>query len=294
MERRLGKLIFVSYLDRSGSTYFISRLGALKNVFAFPECEWIIDNVLVKEYRNFNELKEAFLISIHKDEKLKNWKFTQKEINSIFSQSKNKGEVFINLLNVYKNKYDKEAFVGVLKRQYILFYKNKILWELKDMIEIHWFSIIRNPIDVYASMKTTLDPYKGKPFEGNIISFFRRWHFSSGLIERNSDKVFFYEKFMTDTSEELKNISEILGINYSYDSKKITDFYNRFSEKDKMLHLRILKDSGSIEKNTKRKLSLLERLLIKLFLYRKKKYIHVNSLAKFIYFCVARFCKLKK
>ncbi len=266
MCKSIKKIVFISYLDRSGSTFFTSRLGALPNVFAFPECEWLIDNVLIGKYVNIDVLKQKILVATKEDEKLKNWGFTRNEIEKAFKDTKTQGEIFLNLLNIYKNRYDSGAFVGVFKRQDILFYKYIIVDQLSKFIQLYWFAIIRNPVRIFSSMKNTIDPYLNKQFEKNIVSFFRRWLFSMFLIKDRGEYIWYYEYFMTNLYSDLLNIASILKIDFFYDKNKVIEFYNRLTNNDKLLHKSILLEDVETynAKRIEKRISILEIFVIKI------------------------------
>ena len=76
-------LILLTYINRSGSTYFTNSLSKYNNVFSCPEAETLIYELLNNPFsriRNKNNLKNKFALYFKKDKKLKFWGLTIDEI----------------------------------------------------------------------------------------------------------------------------------------------------------------------------------------------------------------------
>jgi len=229
------KLFFLSYINRSGSSFIAQQLSKYDDIFVFPEGDALIDKYLLKSKIN---LKSDYLINFFsKDIKLKNWDITEKEINTIVLKYNSKKDIFLNILLTFKNKYKPDANILIFKMQNAFIKYNK----LKDNINhnIGLISIIRDPRAIFISQKNSLDPYSTKPFNINPLITAYYWNsYINKILSNKNNIIIKYEEYVVKKIKVEYVILDQISSNKKKSDKGIT-YWDLLSDREKKLHANI-------------------------------------------------------
>ena len=208
--------IFISYLDRSGSTYLCELLSHYKDVFVFPEAEVLL-NFFLPHAKN-PLLKEKHETRFRKiclsDPKLKYWQLGENQIRQA-KQAKTGAEAFYTLLLAYKNMHYPETNTLVFKESNIQNYMAKLTAPTDK--KVFFLSLIRDPRAIYHSQKNTLDPYHGRQMSKSPYKTAYLWKDfvikSLFLAEKKEHFVIvFYEELVKSTFDYLEySLAHILS-----------------------------------------------------------------------------------
>jgi len=232
------RLIFLSYINRSGSSFLAQQLSKYDDIFVFPEGDALIDEFLLKSKINLNP---DYLIKLFsKDYKLKNWNITEKEINTITPKYNSKKDIFLNILLTIKNKYKPDANILIFKKQDAFIKNDKLKKILNHNIEL--ISIIRDPRAIFISQKNALGPYKNKPFNINpLITSYSWGSYINKISYINNAIIIKYEDFVNNTDKSEKTVLDQISSNKKKSSKSIT-YWDLLSDAEKKLHSNIDKE----------------------------------------------------
>jgi hypothetical protein len=176
------QIIFITYINRSGSTFLLNQLSKFKGVLALPEGEILVEKLLryPQQLANIN-LNELF----QSDFKLLSWNLSKKDINDINTQAKNI-EVFFNVLNKYRDVNCPESDILLFKAYEFIHMDNLFKRDIQDKYNFEIIAIIRDIRGIFASQKNNY--YRGRGLENNPFSAVKKWN----------DFIRNYQKFAND------------------------------------------------------------------------------------------------
>jgi hypothetical protein len=266
MGNKIKTIVFVNYLDRSGSTFLMSRLNCFKNAIALPESEALIDGVLYKKN------KKEYLSYLLNEKKFNNWKIEHEKLYKIFNDYNENSEIFLKIVNLYKDKFSPESEVVFFKRSKIIFDYDILLNKFKNF-DLKMISLIRNPFSIYLSMINTFDPFENRFFKESIYKYVKYWNINSFFTSKYKKSIFVirYEDLKQNLDKIMQNFGVYINRNYEGDIKCIEEYYNRLSDLDKKLHKHIMVDSKSFINTYKKKMSIFSRFLIAILTKKKRK-----------------------
>ncbi len=229
-------IFFLSYINRSGSSFIAQQLSKYDDIFVFPEGDALIDEFLLNSI-----IKSDYLIKLFsKDNKLKNWNITADEISTIAQKYHSKKDIFLNLLLTFKNKYKPDANILIFKKRDGFIKHNKLKENLS--IDIKLISIIRDPRAIFISQKNALDPYSKKPFNINPLITAYYWNFYLNKILTNKDNIIIkYEDFVQNTVQIVNVILDLISSDKKISNKNVS-YLDLISESEKKLHSNIDKE----------------------------------------------------
>jgi hypothetical protein len=213
LEFELMNYIFLSYINRSGSTFLVNQFSKLDIFCVCPEAE-ILYNIFLQKPNQKSHSNKSLLKYLLKDKKFIHWKLLPSSIENILNSANSNGVIFLQILDLFRKTHFPSS-------KYIIFKYNFII-ELKSYFEsirldhsYYWISLHRNPLTVYASQKNTTSPNTQMIMAVNVV------HFCSQVIKLESllKKVKIeenlrikYEALILDFTMEYKNIFNHLGI----------------------------------------------------------------------------------
>ncbi len=263
------KLIFLTYINRSGSTFLANLFSKSPDVLACPEGEVLMNELLVRPAQLFDmgqANKSRFIQYFKEDPKLKYWNLPEDILEKLPKVSYNYN-VFISILTSYKNQTKPEASVVLFKAERLIhLYDNLIEFALTD--RTCFLSIVRDCHSVYASQKRTKFPESDKFMSRNPVQTALNWrtHVKNALRMRKEGRLEMikYEDLILNTEEIFSQLLEKTGISFFDLSQRSGDLFDRLPESHKKLHANILKKPILTKtEGWKKTLSLNEQCIIK-------------------------------
>lgn len=277
------KLYFLTYINRSGSSFLAEELSKNERIFVFPEADALINNLLLSKL-SIEYLTKTILNLFTNDVKLKEWKFTNDEIISILNLSNNKANLFKNILKKFIEKNKITSNVVIFKYQ-DAYSKFNILKKLFSD-DFNLVCLLRDPRAIFSSQKLSINPYSGKMFNTNPLITAYQWDSFISKVLNSSNIIIKYENFYSQTNFSIKNLTEFINNNNSSVKNKKT-FYHYLSKQEKNLHKNI--NQPFIEENInkwEKNLSNIETTLIEKICSNNLKVLNyeVKKGNKFIFF----------
>ena len=212
------KVIFLSYINRSGSTFFVNQLSKYPEVAVCPEADILYDWLLTKPNKKATQawlLRFARALAI--DIKWQAWKLPEILLDSYEGS---RLDLFLELLeNFKKTHYPNTDFI---------LYKHNHALKLAELYhydkQLKWLNLVRNPYAVYASQKQTVSPTTGKKMCTNPLAFVAAWNAylqSTNLCgEMERVHTIYYEDLLTDLNCEVVSVAGFIGIQTNWNAVK--------------------------------------------------------------------------
>ena len=228
------KLFFLSYINRSGSSFLAQKLSEIKGVFVFPEADFLVEKVLLSN-SSIDEVKKALLIGFETDYKLISWNFTQAEKKEILMGESCK-ELFFRVLSVFQERYSTEEDCLVFKYQKAYVFHDELQTAL-DGIDYKYIFLVRDPRGIFYSQKQTFNPQTKKMFNKNplITSYMWREYILSICGDKIQNKfIVKYEEFLYNKEKFFFSLFEGKQINLK--TNMSISYYAFLSEENKNIH----------------------------------------------------------
>lgn len=264
------EIIFLTYINRSGSTYLAQILSASDDLLVCPEAEILVQEFLEDPGKNFSlsELYAKKLIQyLENDRKLKHWGLTDEDVGSL-SSVKDNFEAFKQLLRNYRDKTKPDATKIMFKAERIVYLWDKINMAKYPDDKIQLISVIRDPRAIYASQKKTLWPGTDQPFSQNSVHTALSWCryirkvLRLSALYKNTIHIRF-EDLLKEPVKSLNTLMNKLQLSKIDFQPEEGDLYNRIPADQKIIHGNIqLQPVVEKENEWKQKLTGLEIDLI--------------------------------
>ena len=242
-------LLFITYVNRSGSTFLANLFSRYSNVIVCPEGEVLVKNFLYHPLSKSSiKIPELFRDNL----KLNYWGLEVSQLEKI-DTTLNNIDKFCEILNIYRSGTNSKASTIVFKAPELIDTYNKISQTTKEKYNIKYVSIIRDGRASFSSQKETY--YLGKPLETNPYIAARKWNRHINLSNKyNNDKDFFllkYEEFIHNTEGIMLKL--INKIKMTIDQKNVLEegsYFEVIPPTQKQMHLDITKnpDISKIDK----------------------------------------------
>jgi hypothetical protein len=236
------KIILLSYISRSGSTYLSSEIDKSPEILSCPEAECLFDTFLLRPEMHLRSNKICKIKHrILSDPKFSVWKMDQ-EIRTAINFNQTCFQIFYQILDFYRHK-NKPAATKVLFKAESLFQVlheqkwSKILWEKCDIIYL-----IRDIRAIFSSQNTTVVPETGRIMSRNIFKTCYYWNSFLEKVDNKNKKgicLIHYESFIDNYPESLKELALYLHINLII-FRPGSELYDRIPESHKRIHENIL------------------------------------------------------
>jgi hypothetical protein len=224
------KIILLSYLSRSGSTYLSNILARDKRFCVCPEAEVLTRNLLdspngILQKKAFDKLQKAFQY----DRKLKHWAIKAPE----YISGGSKIDLFKRTLTQFKEKTNPEA-------DFILFKSEGLEgFYAQDNSDFYKIILLRDPRAIFYSQKINR-PSSGKgKMNINPIRLTKKFNnlYKSFFV---SEKCILtkYESIVTNKAQELLNLSNFLKIS-SIIEDSASNVIDIIPENQKHLHVNL-------------------------------------------------------
>ncbi|MBN1952904.1 MAG: sulfotransferase [Bacteroidales bacterium] len=230
------KIILLSYVNRSGSTYLANILSSSDQICVCPEADLLYDHLLIHPDRL---LQSKDLIRLNqlfkKDKKFIRWKlevFLQ-EVNGMTGW-----EAFQTILRQFRNYHFPQAEFVLFKHQKLFRLYNAA--STRDSNTIFWINISRDPFNIFASQKNTISPSTGKPMTDNPVEFIDFWNeFTSKTSQMSNNSITIpYEELILKPQNWLEFLSVFLNLKIILDIDRISDskYYKWIDYQYKQIH----------------------------------------------------------
>jgi hypothetical protein len=260
----MARIIFLDYLSRSGSTFLASELNKITGVSVTRESRLTFNYKPAElKLRGYTEI-EDYHEFLKKYKKNDYWNIT---INDLKSLRENAGYSDVLDLFINSNYSGDDIVIKKGSGNYILNYGNYV----NALGKLPIIAMYRNPLEIYASQKRSIDSETGQAMSKGILKFiFNQRRYVKNLNKLNSRNdilVIEYVRLVSDLEGELKRIAAWLGVEYKTEDKK---YFSDIPGEQKHLHKNIINQSyGYRSKNKwKEELNILEIVLIKTFCIR--------------------------
>ena len=229
------RYLFISYVDRSGSTFLANSLSRFKEVMVCPEGE-----VLVKQLLYNPQLKsDPHVIYPHflVDSEIKYWNLDK----DLFDDSRKKIrniDIFHTIVDSYRLKHKPTAIIVVFKAVELLDYYVHIR-KINDDHSYHFLSIIRDCRAVFLSQLQT--KYKKRSMNSNPMITAFQWNHQterSLAYSQNHDFIIIqYEKLISNFLHELDRILRHADLRVAtYHGNPKGDLFERLPPEQQKIH----------------------------------------------------------
>lgn len=236
-------IIFITYINRSGSTYLANLLSRYDELLVCPEAEVLINKFLInpeKKYEfNSSEAIELFDI-LENDNKLVHWGISITELNYLNS-AKTNFDAFVHILYIYLKKTKPDATTIIFKGDSIIHHFDKINHYAEGKYNVSLISMLRDIRAVYHSQKNTIGSDK-KIMSVNPLNTAREWNnYVAALKLISYEENFYpikYENLVSDPEKTVNILLKQLNLNLN-PPKKEGDLYKRIPEHLLKMHTNI-------------------------------------------------------
>lgn len=247
-------LVFISYINRSGSTFLLNLFSKSKDILACPEAEILVNEFLILPEKKFT-LNELYIQKLNKyikhDLKFKNWNLKFQEISGIKNVRKN-FDAFVYILNKYREKVKPKAKFIIFKAERIVHLYNSISEEDKIKYNLKLILIIRDCRAIFASQKSTYFIDKQKPMSSNPVYTAILWNIFLSkykiLKKRNDVILIKFEDLISNLHAKFCELLDIISISeFDFSDSVAGDLYDRIPLNQKEIHKNIL-DAQKLDK----------------------------------------------
>ena len=241
------KLIFLTYLNRSGSTYLANLLGSSEEVLVLPEADILVSSFLENPAGliHFNEKKHKKLQGIlSNDPKLKHWGV---QPDSIIQQGESLTgfDVFTRILDTYRNNHKPKASAMVFKAERIIHLVPGLM-NAHSKVDVRFLALIRDPRGTFLSQRDTVSPVTGLPFCRNPVYAAIRWREFTKLCERYRNSrglhVLQFEQLIRSRNKVLDGLIHAFELEPFGPDPGKGDLYERIPEDHRGIHTNVKGD----------------------------------------------------
>ncbi len=241
------RILFLTYVNRSGSTYLSQLLSCSSQICVCPEADILVNMLLEnpsKEIEDHWDLQRKLEIAILQDEKFRYWDLDELDIARI-STDRIHLDAFCTLLNCYRERNKPDAGAILFKSERLIRLAPLILATKANNIIFQFIALLRDPRGVILSQKKTKIPGKGKPMTDNPGFTAIFWK----IFARESSKyrhihgflVMRYEDLIIEPELTVMNILRKLGIGKFDMLPEKGDLIDRMPAEQKEIHKNIVK-----------------------------------------------------
>ncbi|QQS52342.1 MAG: sulfotransferase [Bacteroidota bacterium] len=204
------KFVFLSYLNRSGSTFLVNQLSKLPALIVCPEADILYDQLLCNPNEILLPEKSAQIISkLQKDKKFSVWRMNLQNFESFSGTCFG---LFQQILLAFVMEHAPKAHIVLFKHNYL--YRLFPLLETQE--NILFLSLLRHPAAIYSSQTKTISPATGRVMSRNPLALIDQWNsllqfvLSTGKSE--SHVLVLYEELVEKPDETMHMLCKVLMI----------------------------------------------------------------------------------
>jgi len=241
------ELIFITYVNRSGSTLLANLLNKSEEVLVCPEAEVLVNEFLVNPKKRFQydyfarERIRKFKIY---DDKLKFWYLNSSDL-TFLKDCETNFDTFVQILKVYRDRIKPNANKVIFKAERIIQLVRFFPEDIIQKYNIRIIAIIRDPRGVYSSQKENLFLGKQRYMSKNPVKtaiFWKKFILKCTSFKRTENFIIIkFENLINDVDKTILKLSNSLKLNKYDNNESNMDLYERIPENQKYLHINITK-----------------------------------------------------
>ncbi|HHT9138482.1 MAG TPA: sulfotransferase family protein [Candidatus Wunengus sp. YC60] len=296
----MGKVFFLIYNSRSGSTLLSKLLDEHEDIGVTVESLFMINLIRLKRWFEKSGDVEKLFHRLEKLDRFYNLQINFNDFIAYFDGRKKISSVAEGIIKTYFTREKHQSTVWVVKDGVCGLYINQISAEMPHAKFIH---IVRDGRAVLNSMIKSIDPYSKKPMSSDTINHARMWKDMIVRVDLFKEKhpelvlEIQYENLISNTKEEIKRVRWYLGLEEKINTKNIVSlsYYDKIPQREKSIHS-LAKDGTNPSRINawEEELPIQDRKLFEYFtsnILAKKGY-KVESRAS-LYDMVKQFCLIK-
>ncbi|MEQ9468769.1 MAG: sulfotransferase [Ekhidna sp.] len=242
-ESHNDKIVFLTYLSRSGSTLLSNNLNQHPEICVTQEGEFPGELLGIKGYISptFNEESELakYLDYVWSVSRVRNWKIEKQDVMlAIDTYPTNGNQVFHLLLALNRKKHKPKSSV--------LIYKGvpAMPWEIANIAGRYpkalFINLIRDPRAIEYSQSNNKLPYENRAFSISPLQTAYEWKKSIAGSYTSNDRVLNikFEDFIHHNEETIHRICYFLGLNSQFMSEDRL-FSMEIPEEEQYLHKKV-------------------------------------------------------
>ncbi len=258
-------VLFLTYVNRSGSTYLANILSSSADICVCPEGDRLVSIFLEDPGSKFTltyaireKLSKVFL----EDHKLKLWNL-RTEVFTYLEKAETNLDAFRSTLEYYKQSNKPGASHVLFKAERIAALMGKlanaystleVIKNSRESDKILFLSLVRDPRAVFASQKSTRLPGSEKYMAKSPVIAAWKWkqyiHWVLKAKDNNLTQILIkYESLIKEPEQTLSGISGFLSLDLSGCNPEKGDLDPRLSDEEKRIHKRITKPPDTIRLN---------------------------------------------
>lgn len=244
-------IVLVSYVNRSGSSFFFEQVSKSPYVVACLEAEVLIYELLLNPHKRISSKIIRNIIGwLKTDPKLSSWNLTKDDLKGI-NTTDYCIEAFIKILKCYARKVKPKADTIFFKGTKLI----DVFIDCEDVIKENGFNslcIIRDPRAVFNSQKKSVSSISNKPFSSNPLSFAYEWETfvrkTLYLKKKGNIILLMYEEIVSNPQSVIEKLSGILP-STSFVKTDKGDYFSRLPIAQVHLHENII-DEPNVKRLT--------------------------------------------
>lgn len=238
------KLVFLQYIDRSGSSYLANLLSNYKQVFVFPEAGYL-NNLLLKypdrKFKKGDAIQRRLEKVCESHFQIKHWPL--KELFALGLNEISYFELFLQLLKLYARKHKFNETLWVFKFQHtpgVIKYINEA-----RIYGIEFYSILlfRDPRAICNSQIRVAKDYPQLVFSKNPLILIKKWnkfYREANMVYPNESKLILkFEDLIQQSPGIHTSVSNFLTIERELDENE-NNYYFQLTAIEKRLHSQII------------------------------------------------------
>lgn len=192
------EFVFLTYIDRSGSTFVLNCLNKIETIAVCPEGDLLFELFLRNPNAKISSVAEAIENNFYKDKKLCQWNFSFSEIELALQNTTNK-QVFESLLSQYAKRVNPLSEVVVIKALEVIYLKNVISENYKNI------RLIRDPRACFVSQKKA-------GFNSNPFKTAKYWAYNTTNLDLGDSFSLYYEDLIKDYSNSFSQLLDFINV----------------------------------------------------------------------------------
>lgn len=239
------KIVLLTYVNRSGSTYLANLLSASDDICVCPEGDMLVSLFLEspgKAFRLDKHRRTKLVKLIQSDSKLRYWGIGD-DIYTVLEEVDSNISAFLAFLHYYQLNQKPEASCILFKAERLADLFSAIENSRGSGNTFKYLSIIRDPRGVYESQRRTQVPGTGRSMSSNPVYTAIYWNHHIRAILKCRKHVDCCQILYNDFIWKMDEVISALSIYMGLDLKGITaaegDLSERLPDNHRQIHLTI-------------------------------------------------------
>jgi len=230
------KILFLTYISRSGSTLLSNLLNQYDPILSCPEADILVKKLLYNPHDQI--FNDKLFSNVINDQKFSCWNLTLNELEYLTNYYTHI-ELFLKILELYKNKTKPDAKIILFKSVELIDLVEVITNAIPALATFWFLSLIRDCRGIFLSQKSTL--INNRPMNDNPLITAYQWDSfvkkSIALEEENLIKILKYEELVRHPNEKIDGLLKDVQLNEKLiknnDNK---EYFDRLSQEQKHIH----------------------------------------------------------